>query len=171
MKTITKKYEYGELSKDAQRRALADWNKDNDMPFLQSMLNDECGQLLKAEGITCTSNHPICLYSLSNCQGDGLMFYGTFLWRDYLVKIKHSSNHYYHSYSKVTEIYKEVDGQEVEASADDVDEFEKLYQRICAQLEKYGYRLIEDETSEAHFIDECNANEWTFTKEGKMLNE
>jgi hypothetical protein len=63
-----------------------------------------------------------------------------------------------------------VEGQEIEASEKDEEEFEKIYQSICKKLEKVGYRLIEDETSEAHFIDVCNLNEWTFREDGTMEN-
>jgi len=163
-------YEYAELSKKAQEKALANWQKNNDMPFLQSMLNDECGQLIKDYGITCTSNHPDCLYSLSNCQGDGLMFTGSFFWKEYSIKIKHSGR-YYHSNSKSIEITKEVDGQEIEAPEADTAAFEAIYQEICKKLEKQGYQLIEDEQSEAHFIEECNSNEWTFEENGTMRNQ
>lgn len=172
MKKITKTYEVydiDQLSAKARENALREWNEENDMPFLQSILNDECGQMLKEQGITCTSNHPVCLYSLSLSQGDGLMFEGSFLWREYSIKVKHTG-HYYHSNSKSLEIFKLIDGQEVEAPEQDASEFEAIYQSICKKLEKFGYEWIEDEQSEAHFIDECNANEWTFTKDGKMLN-
>lgn len=50
-------------------------------------------------------------------------------------------------------------------------DFENIYQSICVKLVKHGYQIIEDEMSEAHFIDECNANEWTFTEEGVMFNK
>lgn len=165
MKTITRQidlYSYQELSPKAKKRALSDWNEHNDMPFLQSMLNDECGQLLKEHGIKCTSNHPVCLYSLSYCQGDGLMFEGSFTWKGQDVQIRHSG-HYYHAFSK------EIDAPSL--SEREYAEFDTIYVVICKKLEKYGYQIIEDETSEAHFIDECNENEWTFTSDGKMDNE
>ncbi len=172
MKKITREielYEYSELSKEAKKKALDTWNETNDLPFMQSMLNDECGQLLKENGITCTSNHPVCLYSLAHCQGDGLMFQGSFIWYGHSVKVKHSG-HYYHSHSKTVDITKIVDGQEIEASENEYAEFEAVYQSICKELATIGYDFIESETSEERFIDECNANEWTFTKDGVMDN-
>ncbi len=173
MKKITREielYEYSELSDEAKKKALAKWNEGNDMPFMQSMLNDECNELLRGHGIIRASGNPVCLYSLSHCQGDGLMFEGSFIWSEYRIKVKHSG-HYYHSHSKTVDITKIVDGQEIEASEDEYAKFEEIYQAICKKLEKYGYDLIEDETSEAHFIDLCNENAYTFTKAGVMDNE
>ena len=173
MKTITKTYEvysYSELSDKAQKSAVSDWNEHNDMPFLQSMLNDECNQLIREQGITCTSNHPVCLYSLSNSQGDGLMFEGTFEFKGHSVTVKHSGNYYY-SHSKYT-TWNDFIGEDKETEENAIaKEFENIYQSICKKLEKYGYDTIENETSEAHFIDVCNDYEWTFTEDGKMLNQ
>lgn len=173
MKKITKTfevYEYSELSKEAQKKALDAWNEGNDMPFLGSILNDECGQLLREARIECTSNHPVVNYSLGYSQGDGAMFEGSFSWNDYTIKIKHQG-HYYHSNSKSIEMYKIVDGQEIEANEEDELQFDFIYKSICKKLEKYGYDWIEDEQSEAHFIDECNANEWLFTEDGIIFNK
>jgi hypothetical protein len=170
MKIITKTYEvyeYAELTSEAKHKALNAWNENKDISFIQSMLNDECGQLLKKAGIACTSNHPICLYSLSSCQGDGLMFEGTFKWKDYGVTIKHTGR-YYHSGCKNMDM--ENTKEETLDYEKPFREFNDIYVKICNKLEKLGYTLIEDEMSEAHFIDDCNANEWTFTSDGKMLN-
>lgn len=159
-------YEHSELSSDAFKKALGAWNKYNDMPFLQSMLNDECGQLLKKHGIICTSNHPVCLYSLSHSQGDGLMFEGSFKWVGYSIKVKHKG-HYYHSHCK------DMDIDDSSGATLDYEkafrEFNDIYSSICKTLENIGYALIEDETSEAHFRDICNENEWMFTKDRTLF--
>lgn len=170
MKTKTiNVYEYNELSKEAKRRALNDWRNKYDNLFLQSELQGECNELIKNYGIECTSNFPICLYSLSYCQGDGLMFYGTFKWKQYVVDIKHSG-HYYHSYSKFIELTDESKEDETDASDEDYKAFEAIYQEICKKLEQQGYDMIESENSEEYFIDMCEANEWTFTSDGVMEN-
>ena len=60
MKTATiKLYGVNELSKEAFQKAYTKWRDNIDMPFLGSMLNDECNELLKSEGIKCLSNHPV----------------------------------------------------------------------------------------------------------------
>lgn len=167
MKSITKTYQvydYSELSEKAQRRALNKWNDGNDFPMLQSILQDECGELLKEHNIKCTSNFPTVLYSLSNAQGDGLMFEGSFEWEGYEIKISHEG-HYYHSHSKSITV---TNGDW--KSANDEKAFEDIYQSVCKKLEKFGYDLIEEETSEERFIDECNENGYTFLEDGTMLN-
>ena len=97
------------------------------------------------------------------------MFEGKFTWGDYIVEVKHQG-HYYHSYSKSVEMHKEIDGREIEPSEDEEKEFEETYQNICKELEKSGYAHIEDVQSEEYFIEECNANDWTFRENGTMEN-
>jgi hypothetical protein len=173
VKTITKTYEvyeYSELSKDAQEKALSTWNENNDMPFLQAMLNDECNEMLKEHGIRCDSNHPVCLYSLSHSQGDGLMFEGTFDFKGNSVTIEHFGHYYHHNSAVMT--WNDFVGEKEEQNEERIAaEFTDIYRSICKKLEKQGYDIIEDEQSEAHFIDVCNENEWTFTKDGVLLNK
>lgn len=179
MKTITKNYSvytYDELSKEAQEKALNDWCNENEYFFLSDCMNERLHELLGENGIkdlndTRTTPTQV-MYSLSYCQGDGCMFEGVFEWKKYKVVIKHSG-HYYHSNSKTIDILKTWDvdfdneyvGEEVE------NEFEELYQKICKELEKYGYDFIEYEDSEEHFMEMCDCNEWTFLEDGKMFNQ
>lgn len=165
MKKITKTvYEYSELSDKAKQRALEAWRERGDMPFLQSELNDLCGQLLKEQGIKCISNFPVCLYSLSHCQGDGLMFEGEFEWRGYEVSVKHVG-HYYHSKSREISI-SDKDGN---YAGDDIAyDFDGIYESICEELERIGYERIEEENSEERFLEECGENGWLFDAHGVM---
>lgn len=181
MKTITKEYNlynYDELSKEAQKRALNDYTRGNDYVFLSDCMNERLHELLEENNIKDTNDtskpgtRPTeVMYSLSYCQGDGCMFQGVFQWKDYTVTIEHSG-HYYHSNSKTIEISKNWDvdydneyvGEEVE------NEFNGIYQDICKQLEKFGYDFIEYENSEENFIEMCECNEWTFLSDGKMMN-
>ncbi len=170
MKTKTIKiYECSELSPEAFKKAHEKWNETNDSLPLQSMLNDECGQILKKHGVKCDSNHPVCLFSLGHSQGDGLMFEGRFTWKGWKITIKHAG-HYYHERSKTIDMVKERGVKEYYPDKKTEDTFDALYIKICRSLAKLGYSLIEDEQSEAHFIDECNANEWMFTADGRIQN-
>lgn len=169
MKKIAKMYtlyEIGELSKDAFKHAYDEWYAKYTNPMTQSIMCDECSQMLKADGI---QGDPNVMYSLSNCQGDGVMFEGRFTWNGYSVSIKHSGR-YYHSNSKTVDIVYN-DGNGFQADDRVYEDFEKLYQKICKKLEKFGYDFIEDELSEGHFVDECFAYEWLFTKEGMLFSE
>jgi hypothetical protein len=95
------------------------------------------------------------------------MFEGTFKWGQYNVTVKHTGR-YYHSRSHATFIVSNVNDKD--ATERIYKLWDEMYQSICKVLENYGYNIIEDETSEAHFIDECNENNWLFIKDGTLFN-
>lgn len=167
-KTITL-YEYSELSPEAKEKALNQWNENNDDPLMQSHMINLLKEELEERKITYDEDSIDVRYSLSHCQGDGFMFEGRLNWNGYTIKIKHQG-HYYHSYSKSVEMYKIVDGQEIEASEEDANAFEEIYQAICKKMEQTGYDHIEYITSEESFIEACEANEYTFREDGTMEN-
>ncbi|MES2408991.1 MAG: hypothetical protein V4509_01680 [Patescibacteria group bacterium] len=172
-KTITL-YSLSELSKEAQKKAHDQWISNNDYTWLSDCLNERLHEMLiensikdlndtSKPGTTPTEVQ----YSLSYCQGDGMMFAGSFEWKDWTVRIKHAG-HYYHSHSKETSFYDE-NGEE--GAPEDVEnEFETIYQKICKDLERYGYDWIAEEDSFERFEESCEANEYTFTSEGIMEN-
>lgn len=173
-KTITL-YEYSELSPEAKKRAHERYiNKDFDEYALQVHLDNAIEPLLEKHGITPVSTadkkypstHAKIYYSLANCQGDGAMFEGTFTWNHWTVNIK-QSGHYYHSQSKVIVLSNDNGDEPTEK---DENAFEVIYQAICKELEREGYAQIEDLQSEAYFIEECNANAWTFRENGTREN-
>jgi hypothetical protein len=175
MKTKTiNLYTYDELTKEAQEVALREWRDNNDYFFLSDNLAERLHELLEENKIKDTNDTskagtkptPV-LYSLSRCQGDGAMFEGVFEWNGYTVSIKHSG-HYYHSNSKTIEITNDT-GDYIEDKP--FEDFEALYQKICKELERYGYDFIEYEDSEENFKEACDANEYTFLLSGKMENE
>tara|TARA_R110000868_G_C10821175_1_gene758643 strand:- start:590 stop:1126 length:537 start_codon:yes stop_codon:yes gene_type:complete len=178
MKTITKEYKlytFDELSQEAKDKAREDFNHDNDYPFLADNMAEKLHELLvenkiKDENDTSKADTKPTqvLYSLGYSQGDGAMFEGTFYWKGYTVKIKHSGN-YSHSNSKNMDIdYTDCDEN---APQEAYDKFEAIYQKICKELEQYGYNQIEYEDSEEYFAETCEANEYTFLLSGKMMNE
>lgn len=173
MKTKTiKLYEYSELTPEAQKRAFEHWREHSfDDYGLQVHMDNAIEPLLEQHGIVPVSTadkkydskHAMIWYSLSNCQGDGVMFEGTFTWKNWTVNIQ-QRGHYYHSMSKVIELSNDSGDEPTE---EDEKAFEAIYQDICAVLEKSGYSYIEEVQSEAYFIEECNANEWTFRSNGE----
>ncbi len=183
MKTISKEYvlySYDELSEKAQEKALDNFRKDNEYIFLSDCLSQRLHELLEEYDIKDTNDTSKpgttptqVMYSLSYCQGDGCMFEGVFEWKKYTVYIKHNGR-YYHSNSKFIEIH-ETDNQGFDIGEDYepevYKEFEELYQKICKELEKYGYDFIEYEDSEENFRESCEANEYTFLEDGTMMNE
>lgn len=173
-KTITL-YSFDELSEEAQKKAHKDWIENNDYTWLSDCMNERLHEILEENGIKDlndtskpgTKPTPV-LYSLSNSQGDGVMFEGKFEWKKYQVIIKHSGR-YYHSNSKTIEI---TYGDDIanEANEKVYKEFETIYQKICKNLEQYGYDWVEEEDSLERFQESCEVNEYTFTSDGKMEN-
>lgn len=175
MKEITiKVYPYEELNDKAKERALADWNENNNDPFMQSHMINLLGEELDERGIKYgkhyTAQDPDVRYSLSHCQGDGFMFVGEFEFKGYLVRVSHSDPHYYHKYTAQMD-WPEFVGEEKEAEEEKIaEEWLEIYRAICDEMEEKGYQHIEWITSEEHFAEECEANEWMFEANGEMRN-
>lgn len=175
MKTKTiNLYEYSELSPDAKERALRNWRENFDSFALQVFMDDRLRDLLEKAHITpyadlkgYPSKYGKVYYSLSCCQGDGVMFEGRFKWRGYDVTIRHSGR-YYHSHSKTIDM---ETAKGAPASDGTLERFEAVYQGICKTLEREGYAEIEELESEAAFIEACDANGYTFREDGTMENE
>lgn len=179
MKTITKEYSlynYDELSQEAQERALNDFRKDNEYFFLSDCMNERLHELLKENNIKDTNDTSRAgttptqvMYSLSYSQGDGAMFEGDFEWKGNNITVNHYG-HYHHSNNKQV-TFNDFSGEEKEQEEEKLaEEFEATYQKICKELERFGYNYIEYEDSEENFIEMCEANEWTFLSGGKMMN-
>lgn len=174
MKTKTiRLFDYKELPPSAQDRALNAWREGFDNYGLEVEMDNKLEELLaehKITPLTDLKGYPTkygkLFYSLACCQGDGVMFEGVFDWKKQTVTIKHSG-HYCHSYSKTVDL-ENVDGNESTKGLQDA--FEAIYQKICKELERFGYDVIDDMQSEERFIEDCNANEWTFREDGTMEN-
>lgn len=176
MKTITKKYKvftFEELSQEAKDKAREDFNNtDFTLDFLEDDLREYIHEELEEAGLkvigeNTTAHHSIRpYYSLSYCQGDGLMFEAyledkkgnTFI-------IKHSG-HYYHERST------DITGIDQEGNDIDTKDFEEnIYIPICERIRDRGYTEIEFMQSEETFADTCEANEFTFLEDGRIFNE
>lgn len=176
MKTKTiELYEYAELEPKAKEKALREWNAGNfDDYELMVALDNRIAELLEIEKITPAEDtkHPKIQYSLGHSQGDGLMFTGVFDWRKYRVYITHDKGRYFHSNSAFIEVQELKNlGFHMDDEHASVKKFDAIYKRICKELERFGYDYIDDMQSEAYFIEACNANEYTFRKDGTMENE
>lgn len=168
MKEITLKlYSYKELSKEAQEKALAKWQEYIEDPFMQEHMGNLVMQELDGVGIKYEADTINTLYSLSYCQGDGLMFEGTLYYKGFTVKVKHRG-HYYHKYTADVHVYDEDTCEDAPAIV--CDEFLEIYRDICDTVERAGYDHIEYITSEEYFLEECEANDYTFESNGVMRN-
>lgn len=182
MKTITKVYEVyelEELSKEAQEKARAKWAQGNDYYFLEDVLNERLKEQLEERGIKYLKypnkeGLPKVIYSLSYCQGDGACFIGEFEYKSITLYITHRDNFYTHSRTASIEAQETKNlGYHIDESEEvykEVKEFERIYEEICNELERQGYDFIEYEDSMEAFSEACDANGYTFTKDGEMDN-
>lgn len=168
MKTITYNvYKFNELSDNAKQVAIDEWranDANDDMTFLFEDMQDQCSELLENNKI---EGEARVYYSLASCQGDGAMFEGSFYWNGHNVNIKHSGR-YYHSYSKNINIVNSSLDDSPDASEAICEEFEALYQDICAKLEKYGYEAIDYRHSEESISETLIANDYDFRENGSI---
>jgi hypothetical protein len=178
MKTITKTtklYNIHELTEEAQEKAYQEWRGDEsehyyDSEIVKDVLKDYLAEMLKEYGIEGDVDN--IFFSLSHCQGDGVMFEGTFVHDGYTFKVVHSG-HYHHYNSKTIDI--DLDSCDVkkygklEAEKREYD-FDELYVAICKKLEKTGYSKFESLTSRERFEDESESNDVFFTEDGTRWN-
>ena len=175
MITLTiNRYNFNELSPDAQKRAIEDIRKveNNNFPdfLLEEAMEEKASELLY--GNYEISNKDLKVYySLSYSQGDGVAFAGEIFASDkpnltlpvncHRVQITHSG-HYYHEYSFNVELfdaeYEEIDGGEIV--------LEEL-RDICRQLARYGYKWIEDYLSDDSLKERLIDAGEVFTESGK----
>lgn len=178
MKTITKNYQiytFDELEQKAKDKARENYNRDMDYPFLTDDLRENIYEELKERGYevvgVATSAKPAIrpFYSLSYCQGDGLMFEGTVADKDgNEYTIKHSGHYYHERSTNISGVDK--DGEEL--SEMDIKAFEEqVYIPICKVVAQRGYDELEYQASEEYFQQTCEANEYTFLSDGTMFNE
>lgn len=170
MKTVQLKlYSYQELSKEAQEKAHAKWNEYDNLPYLQEYLEEQLIDELAQHKSIEVEGMPKLYYSLTNSQGDGVMFEGDFIFRGLRVIVHHSGN-YYHARSKNYTWENPITGDAAEPTTQTEMDFDNIYFHICSELEKQGYKYIKQEQSEETFIEICDANEYTFEANGKMRN-
>jgi len=172
-------YKFDELPEESQQLALDNWRDSGmtDDPFLQDYIRERAHELITDNGIVAHKqgyNDDLdVFYSLSNSQGDGAMFVGSFSWNKYpniTINIKQRGN-YSHSNSK------EIDIQTNDEAIDELSdtehdkiyqEFEAIYQSICKELEQYGYDQIEYQNSDECIKEQIEANDYNFTLNGKI---
>ena len=168
-----KVYKFSELSEEAKEKAINKWYEGEDYPFLEIDLTESCKALLEENNIKYDDTLKL-YYSLGYCQGDGLCFIGDFVYRGKQFKISHSSR-YYHEYSTDIEVYdNKLD--EWECLDDKMNKeykgirgkFIEKYLKICRELEKEGYGIIEYRMDNEEFNELCEANGCMFTEDGTI---
>jgi hypothetical protein len=100
-------------------------------------------------------------FELSYCQGDGLCFTGTFLYKGCEFVITHKGRYYHHNSTDIEcSGYKgkeisELTKKQLEKAEAIEKEFGQLYHKICLETEDLGYKIIEE-------TEESNVLRWSF---------
>ena len=166
MKIITKKYKvfsFEELSQEAKDKARQTFNESNDYPFLQDDLREYIHEELLENGYTHEEITP--LYSLSYCQGDGLMLESVITdKKGNKFSIEHSGNYYHERSTRI--MGEDKNGEEI----DTIKFEENFYIPLCKRIAQRGYDMIEYMESEESFTETCEANEYNFLEDGTMVN-
>ncbi|MFA5240427.1 MAG: hypothetical protein WC476_12075 [Phycisphaerae bacterium] len=178
VKVVYEVYRFKELNREAKDKAIANWYEKEDYPFLEEQLTESCKALLEAAKI---KGDPALGYSLSYSQGDGLNFTGEFEWRKYRITVTHSWRYPFASASEIT-LSNEEGGEIISESAKILPKFNaskesklfnrfaKIYLGICFKLEREGYATLEYRMNDKEFAEHCQANNYNFFKDGRMIN-
>jgi hypothetical protein len=184
-------YKYEELSESAKERVRMD-NGVNDAEFITEDLKYQFEEILKEKYPYFTS--PEFIWSLSNCQGDGLSFSADFDLGSYLkvfyptlanwkkdcilesLDIKINQNSGYYSYASKncvsydSYIPTRLPHKQFEKLVDTIcSDVEDLYIDICSELEKIGYAEYQNLYSEQYAIEMAEANEWEYDENGRII--
>lgn len=177
--TKTERYDLHELTPEAQEVARAKWAEGNDYYFLQDYLNTRLQELLEEKGIKYLKyphkeGLPKVLYSLGYSQGDGACFIGEFEYKSITLYITHNFRYYYSKSTTIEAQETKNLGYHIDESEEvykEVKEFKQIYEDICKYIEQEGYSFMEYEDSMEAFAEACEANGYTFTKDGVMDNQ
>lgn len=180
-------YEFSELSDEVKERVIEKHYMDEDYPFLTEDIEQELQNIAPYwEDVKLN-------YSLSYCQGDGLSFSGSLnigkfldtffpnlrrknVVKEYIYKIYSTGNKGHYSYASERDIdfdlnytsgkeYKRID----KLTDSIIQAVRKDYLRTCKTLEKYGYSILEYRMNNAEFQEFCEANDFKFTEQGKLV--
>lgn len=156
MKTITiSLYRYEDLSESAKERALSDWREaTGKLVFLTDDLREYIYEELTEKGFRVlgqsTSVKPTIkpYYSLSHCQGDGLMFEACVEDGNGNVYTISHKGHYHHERST------SISGIDAQGDQIDTTSFEEdVYIPICKRVARRGYDEIAYWDSEEALIE------------------
>ncbi len=156
-------YTFDELDEKAKEKAREWFRVGNDYPFLSDALEEYAKDLLEDAKIK--ADNVKVYYSLSYCQGDGVMLEMSGTWGKFNFTVK-QSGHYYHYNSKTIELWDESGELSMDADEKDYTEFNDLYVSICLTLKNYGYDYIDAEDSNENVDNNIINNDYTFLADG-----
>jgi len=161
-------YTIKELSEESRKKAIENYIDNNDYDYLSEYMQEVLRELLDNNTTWTIEDLGKVYYSLSNCQGDGAMFEGTFETESGVQFIIKHSGRYNHYNSKTIHVENEdLTNEEFEKLNDEINE---TYVKICKMLEKIGYDFIDNENDEDHILEHMLDNEVEFLIDGKVSN-
>lgn len=168
MKTITIQkniYEFEELSKEAQEKALERIKKELKETeielFLQEEMEEKAKELLQ-ETFGDKARFKACYYSLSYCQGDGAMIEFDLETPAEVVKIR-QHGYYYHEYSFSIDYY-------TDETAGKYEELKEKIIKMNQKLSKFGYDFIEYDLTLSDVLEHIRENGIEFLEDGTTYN-
>lgn len=184
MRTFTKTinaYTYDELSEQSKERALDKYRQEQyeyGLDWLEEEMGEKLYDIMREYHMDVDPGQVQVRYDLSSCQGDGASFTGDFVWHDndntYSATVKTNAygNHYSHSKSVyVSDLYKQLPDDEVEeASSDEYDALNELVYKIGDELERFGYKAIDDYL-ETENLEDMLRDDYLFTEDGFYFNQ
>ena len=195
MKTISiNLYSFDELNPAAKEKAI---EKERQRKYECSYLLEGFNEDSIYKIINLGFENPEINYSLNNCQGDGLSFKASNydkeklieLFKKYLgpnkektidlilnylsIEIKgNKGNHYCYASKNDIELNFEYYKSEVPNIENIIaaveNDLKDIYMNICYKLEERGYKELEYQFSDECIIEDIQANEHEFTKEGNI---
>ncbi|MCP4648763.1 MAG: hypothetical protein GY853_01605 [PVC group bacterium] len=151
-------YEFSELSRESQEKAIEKWYELEDYPFLPEDLTEYCKYLLDENNITFDDLK--VYYSLSYRQGDGACFIGQFQWKKNDITIKHIGR--YSHRNSVNIFFDEGTDEDTEI------EFKSIFDDICYKIEKDGYSTLDYRMSIDEFNEHSIMNNYEYLENGDL---
>ena len=154
------------LSKEAREKARDWYREGKDDPMLGSHLCNLIGEELDERGYTYGGNAEKDIdvrYSLSYCQGDGLSFVAEVSKDGKTYKITQSGSYSHEMTMNAVEVLE--DGEE-----EDAPQVLEEMREVAKKIRDAGYAEIEYQNSTEYVDEAINANEYTFTDDGKRLD-
>lgn len=161
MKDFTvRRFAFAELDKDAQEKAIEQEiqhvNETMDTDLVSEVLIDHIAWHITEQKKETLDDLDV-LWSLSYSQGDGVSFKGTLTKEEAtglefpagVSRVKFTNQGRYCHYNSFNITYYDEDGCEIYDEVEGSDAFKSYWQNMSRELEKKGYDVIEDLTSES----------------------
>jgi len=185
-KTI-KIYEFNELNKKAQEKAINNYRKNQDIDYHNELLNELFKEIAEKFGF---NNKEIVFYwSLGHCQGDGVSFTTNNINLNEFLKInklltkfksllnlnidliiKRNGSLYYHKNSVYVDYFADNLTDKQEALINNLIEItEEIKNKVCLECEKIGYAEYDYLQSDEFIKEEIKLNGYEFLENGKIF--